>query len=193
MPLSDRQREITDAALVLINDQGIQELTMKRIAAAVGVSEPALYRHFASKSEILSAVIDEVEAFRAQAINAVYSSRQEAAAALSVFFEAHAKLFVGRPELTIILFSEDVFRNDPALLTRIEGIVSGTQKVVRDEIEKGKRSRKFRQDLDAETAALMLVGGFRLLVSSWRLLDRSFDLAVCAKSLIDSALLLFKD
>ncbi len=192
MPLSDRQREIIDAALILINNRGIQELTMKRIAAAIGVSEPALYRHFASKSEILSAVVGEMESFRAQALAEARSSGHEAAATLSAFFEAHAMRFVDRPELTIILFSEDVFRNDPSLLSRIDGIVSATQKTVRDEVERGKRSREFKKDLNAETAALMLTGGFRLLVSTWRLRNRSFDLPAKSTSLIDSAMRLFK-
>ncbi|MFA6506196.1 MAG: TetR/AcrR family transcriptional regulator [Treponemataceae bacterium] len=192
MPLSDRQREIIDAALELINDQGIQELTMKRIAAAVGVSEPALYRHFPSKSEILSAVVDEMEAARSGAMSAGKTAGQSAESVLLTFFEAHATQFQSRPELTTILFSEDVFRNDAKLLSRVVAIISGTQALLRAEIEKGKLSGFFRQDADTENAALMLAGGFRLLVSTWRLGDYPFNLSERTASFVKSVLALLK-
>jgi AcrR family transcriptional regulator len=192
MPSSDRQREIIGAALELINTQGIQELTMKRIAASVGVSEPALYRHFASKSEILSAVVDEMEASRSTAMSAGKNAGLNAESVLLAFFEAQAKQFQSRPALTTILFSEDVFRSDAKLLSRVVSIVSGTQELLGAEIERGKRSGCFRQDLDPENAALMLAGGFRLLVSTWRLSERPFDLSERTASFATAVLALFK-
>ena len=46
MELSKRQKEIIGAAISLIAQNGIEGLTTKALAAAVGISEPALYRHF---------------------------------------------------------------------------------------------------------------------------------------------------
>lgn len=50
---TDRQAEIVAAAFTLIAQNGVQELTIKNLGAAIGESEPAIYRHFASKREIL--------------------------------------------------------------------------------------------------------------------------------------------
>ena len=57
MDWSKRQKEIIDAAISLIAQNGIEGLTTKTLAAAVGISEPALYRHFANKSEIVRAML----------------------------------------------------------------------------------------------------------------------------------------
>jgi AcrR family transcriptional regulator len=46
--------------MALVARHGIQGATTSRIAAAVGVSEAALYRHFSSRSEILLATLDLV-------------------------------------------------------------------------------------------------------------------------------------
>ncbi|MCX7023802.1 MAG: TetR/AcrR family transcriptional regulator [Spirochaetes bacterium] len=192
MAISDRQREIIEAALALISEEGIQALTMKRIAAAVGVSEPAIYRHFASKSEILAAVVDEMELSRAKALDEARESGDGAGGTLIAFFESHARLFMRRPAMTTILFSEDVFRSDPALLSRIDAIMAATQGTIRAEIEKDRGSGAFRQEMDAENMALMLVGGFRLLVSIWRIEKHSFNLAMRTSTYIRSALLLFQ-
>jgi AcrR family transcriptional regulator len=192
MVTSDRQREIIEASLELIHAQGIQELTMKRIAAAVGVSEPALYKHFSSKSDILSAVVDELEATRAGALEAARTAGGDPLAVLAAFFGTHARQFAKRPALMAVLFSDDLFRHDQALSTRVASIISGTQEMIRGEIEKGKTAGVLRLDVGGETAALMLAGGFRLLVSAWRLRGASFDLAERTEVFIEQALALLR-
>ena len=53
MKRTKRQDEILDIALNLLADGGVKNLTMKRIAESIGVSEPAVYRHFKNKTEIV--------------------------------------------------------------------------------------------------------------------------------------------
>ena len=48
-PTAQRQLEIEQAVLDLIAADGTQGITMTRIAARIGVSEAALYRHFHGK------------------------------------------------------------------------------------------------------------------------------------------------
>ena len=55
--LSPRQIEILEAAIQLTSESGIQKLTIRNVAAKIGVTEPALYRHFASKHELLVAIL----------------------------------------------------------------------------------------------------------------------------------------
>jgi len=60
-PSGSRRREIADAALKVIAEQGLARFTSKAIAREVGVSDAALFRHFATKQDIVLAVIDRVE------------------------------------------------------------------------------------------------------------------------------------
>ena len=53
MNFSERQIQIIEAATKRIDKYGIQELTTKNLAADIGLSEAALYRHFKSKNDIL--------------------------------------------------------------------------------------------------------------------------------------------
>lgn len=57
-----RRGEILDAALEVFSRVGYESGSMREIAAAVGVSEPALYRHFASKEEMFIALIEAASA-----------------------------------------------------------------------------------------------------------------------------------
>lgn len=56
-----RRREIADAALRVIAEQGLGRFTALAIAHEVGVSDAALFRHFQTKEEIVLAAIDRVE------------------------------------------------------------------------------------------------------------------------------------
>ncbi|NOX19159.1 MAG: TetR/AcrR family transcriptional regulator, partial [Chlorobi bacterium] len=56
--MTQRQNEIINASISLIAEKGIQGLTIKNLAHAINVSEPALYRHFKNKTAILIAILD---------------------------------------------------------------------------------------------------------------------------------------
>src|ERR1700753_3014245 len=57
--LLTRQR-IVDAASALVDAEGLEALSMRRLATELGVQGPSLYNHFATKAEILDAVADAV-------------------------------------------------------------------------------------------------------------------------------------
>src|SRR5688572_19224902 len=50
------RRALLDEALATIRDQGVDGLTLREIGARLGVSRTALYRHFADKRALLTAV-----------------------------------------------------------------------------------------------------------------------------------------
>jgi len=189
--MSDRQDEIVATALHLISEEGMQELTMKKIAAAIGITEPALYRHFTSKSQILAAVVDNMAAARSSLFRQPLAGEQDAQSTIMSFFVGHARLFTREPALTVILFSEDLFRNDKALSERITAIVGDTMHTIQQALADGVRYGTLHSDLDPSMTALLLVGGFRQLVSSWRLEGCQFSLEERTERLIGSALRLF--
>ena len=55
----DLQRALVQEALRTIQAQGVEGLTLRAVGKALGVSRTALYRHFADKSALLSAVARE--------------------------------------------------------------------------------------------------------------------------------------
>ncbi len=58
-PLLSREL-IVDTAVAIIDSEGTDALSMRRLAAALGVRSPSIYHHFRNKDEILGAVVDEI-------------------------------------------------------------------------------------------------------------------------------------
>ncbi|MFD5032580.1 TetR/AcrR family transcriptional regulator [Streptomyces sp. NPDC058405] len=60
-PLLSRERIVVTAS-ALVDAEGLEAVSTRRLAAELGVSGPSLYNHFRTKDEILEAVADAVSA-----------------------------------------------------------------------------------------------------------------------------------
>src|SRR5215471_13622158 len=56
------QGQVVRAALVLLDEVGLDELTMRRLAERLGVKAASLYRHVRNKDELLALLGDEISA-----------------------------------------------------------------------------------------------------------------------------------
>jgi AcrR family transcriptional regulator len=66
----ERRRVIIEAALTLFSQKGFRGTTTKEIAQAAGCSEATLFKHFATKDELYSAILEtkvQIEEVLAQA------------------------------------------------------------------------------------------------------------------------------
>jgi TetR/AcrR family transcriptional regulator len=59
MAAEDRRQQIIDVAIQLFSQKGFRGTTTKEIAAAAGVNESIIFRHFTTKSELYAAIIDQ--------------------------------------------------------------------------------------------------------------------------------------
>jgi AcrR family transcriptional regulator len=60
---TDRRDQILKEATRLFSRFGYDKVTIKELAASCGITEPALYRYFASKEAIYGAVLDSLKSF----------------------------------------------------------------------------------------------------------------------------------
>jgi AcrR family transcriptional regulator len=60
MSAAERKQQIVEVTMDLVARNGVQATTTSRIAAEAGISEATLYRHFASRRDMLLAAMDLV-------------------------------------------------------------------------------------------------------------------------------------
>ena len=56
----ERKQQIIEEAARLFSQHGFDRVTVKQIGDTCGITEPAIYRHFASKDAIYEAVLDSI-------------------------------------------------------------------------------------------------------------------------------------
>jgi AcrR family transcriptional regulator len=60
MPAAERRQALINTAIRVFSEGSYRGTTTAEIARAAGISEPILYRHFASKRELYLAALDHV-------------------------------------------------------------------------------------------------------------------------------------
>jgi len=174
--LSKRQKEIIEASVHLIAEGGIQQLTIKNLSRAIGISEPALYRHFQSKQAILQGLLSFFADEGRTVFERVTSSDRPAREKLQAILTAHFEQFAKYPSLSAVLFSEEIFQNDGVLAQKVLEIMDTGQSYLLKIVLQGVTAGEFRDDLPAEHLVAVIMGALRLMVTKWRLSKYGFDL-----------------
>ncbi|VDZ75930.1 TetR family transcriptional regulator [Salmonella bongori] len=79
----NRREEILQSlALMLESSDGSQRITTAKLAASVGVSEAALYRHFPSKTRMFDSLIEFIEDSLITRINLILKDEKDTSARL---------------------------------------------------------------------------------------------------------------
>lgn len=101
MSSEDRRRQLIRAAVDLFARQGFEGTTTRQIAAAAGVNEALIFRHFATKVELYTAILD-------------YKFREEGAEEWLAELRAHADRRDDRAFVTSLISKIlDSYRRDP--------------------------------------------------------------------------------
>jgi AcrR family transcriptional regulator len=174
--LSTRQREIVEASIDIISGQGIQNLTIKNLANKIGFSEPALYRHFKSKMEILLAILSGFENQIHKYKEVIDSKRDSAVSKLKAIFKNHFKNFSQNPTLASVIFAEEIFQDDKRLAQKIYSIMDYNYKLILSIITEGQSKGGVRADIKADQLVLIIMGSLRLIIKKWALSGYSFNI-----------------
>ncbi len=190
--MTQRQSDILQESIKLIADKGIQGLTIKNLANAIGVTEPAIYRHFENKQKILIGILSLFKENKENFIKNVQADGSTPLDKLKSLFEMRFKYFAKNRAIASVIFSEELFRNDPILSEIVFDIMKENQKIILQIINAGQESSAIKPDVSADQLAFIIVGALRLIVTKWRLSDYSFNLEKEGKSLWKSIELLIK-
>ncbi len=174
--LTERQNEILEAALDLIAQKGIQGLTTKNLAHRLGITEPALYRHFKSKISILVTILSEYKHTLAQLSEQTDQDTTNPFKKSEIFFGKVFKLFTENPSLTSVIFAEEIFRNEKKLTQAVMEIMSFAHQRLASWIMECKQQKMIRWDIPNDHIIYTIMGIHRLLVTKWRMNHFGFDL-----------------
>lgn len=94
---ADRRRALLDAAATLFAERGYNRVSIEELGAATGVSGPAVYRHFASKQAVLSALLVGVSEELLQGGRTVVAEAGEEEAALRGLVQFHVDFALSNP------------------------------------------------------------------------------------------------
>jgi AcrR family transcriptional regulator len=174
--LSQRQQQIVEVSIRLIAEKGIQNLTIRNISTAIGVSEPALYRHFRNKSEIILALLDSFQKIACDVLGGLEGSGMSSLEKLHAFVMDRYRRCAENPELAKVMFSEEFFQSEPEYADKILAIMHSHKDAVQGIICAGQESGEINANLPPLHLFRIIFGALRLLIKQWCLSGFAFDL-----------------
>jgi TetR/AcrR family transcriptional regulator len=153
----ERKRQIIQAAISVMAEHGLPGATTRRIAEEVGVSEPALYKYFPGKKELLLEALDEVG-------NRFFATLAEAASVGDTvpdrIYNMSASFYefvMDHPEESMLLFETVTGARDPEIRAALSDRMLQSTTALSEMFEAGKKQGSVRADLDTTVAAWQIL------------------------------------
>lgn len=179
MEHTKRQREILTASLELLAAGGMARLTIRNLAEKLGITEPAIYRHFRNKSEIIRTLIGEFD--RGIPDQTGESSGFEAVAR---FIRSRIAQVAEQPPLAKVVFSEELFLEEPDFSRLLLAMMHRHREKLAESFREAQHAGEIRADIPEEMLFRLVFGPVRLLVKQWGLSGEAFDLRAKGEELI---------
>jgi TetR/AcrR family fatty acid metabolism transcriptional regulator len=174
---TERQIEIIEAATKRIDEHGIQDLTIKTLAADLNLSEAALYRHFKSKNEILLGLLTYFIEEMKERLGLILSNKDRSPSELlKDLFDSQLKTFVKKPSVVSVIFSEGIFQFNKELSSTVSSMIELMQNHIEDIVKKGQANDSFSKIVGVSITATIIMGGMRITVLKWKLSGHNSDL-----------------
>ena len=159
-PAEDRKVEIVQTALTLAFKTGPDRVTTGMIADRLGLTQPAIYKHFPSKDDLWLAVELTLRAQIEANIQAASDPSLAPVARLRLLVMGHLNLVYKTPALPEIM----VARNPRGLQTGIQNSMSGFFKALTATIEEAQKNGFFQAGIPANDLAALIFGVIQSLV-----------------------------
>lgn len=181
-PTADRRDEIVQAAMRLAAEIGPDRVTARHLGQAVGISQPAIFRHFPTMADLWLAVGAAVVR---QLSEAEMDLAGDPVAALRQMIARHLRHIDQTPAIPAILFSRELHVGNEAMRAHFERVMANRRAGFAALIGRAGAQGLLRPDVVPEDAAALILAAVQGLALRWSLENRRFDLPAEGMRLID--------
>ncbi len=152
------------AALRLAREMSPGLITTTDIAAAIGVTQGAVFKHFVSKDAIWLAAMAWVREELSCALEAAASAQESPIDALGAVFKAHIAFVLAHPSVPRLIFHELQRPADSPIKQEVRILLKGYRKLLRRLLDAAAGRGEVSREVDLDAAATLFVGVVQGLV-----------------------------
>jgi len=164
-----RKEKVIISAIDILSECGIQGLTTKEIAKREEISEPAIYKQFDSKQDIILAILDKFSEFDQMIMNTIIEQKMPPKEGILYFAEAYASYYQSYPQITTVLFSMDVFHYEEKANDKMVKIIKRKYEFMKGLTAQAKEDYGTSAVMDFEEMAELILGLIWSTTYKWKL------------------------
>ncbi|WP_330628050.1 TetR/AcrR family transcriptional regulator (plasmid) [Thioclava litoralis] len=174
----ERKAQIVAEVLRLADEIGPDRLSTTDVARAIGLSQPAIFRHFPTKGALWLAVAEDI----ADRLQSCWAAAEAEAGAtgpherLKALIGAQLSAISETPALPSILFSRELQVDNQALRDVFRGLLGAFQGRLVAAIRELQAAGHLRRDVGPEDVAILLTSLVQGVAIRWTLGARGFVL-----------------
>ncbi len=153
-----RQEQIKQAVLDIIYTDGLKHLSTRNLARRIGMSEGAIFRHFASKQDIILSIIKDVQKEFIGSLQVIANSGKDPETRLHEFLCATVNYLTNNNGITMLMFSEASHNNDADLKNSLQQIFNMQRNLVSKIILDGIAIGRWDESISVENVAMLYMG-----------------------------------
>jgi AcrR family transcriptional regulator len=184
--MTERQEQIILTAIALIAREGYKNLTIKKLASELHLSEAALYRHFVNKEDLLLSIMHYFEDISRNVLQEIQKTKLNPLEKIHFFIINRYELFTSNPDLAQVMFSDELFYYDLVFFKQFQKISMNHREVLLNFIEEAQKEGFIQSGINSTQLFTILIGSMRFLITQWNLSGRKFDLVKEGDSLFQT-------
>lgn len=189
----DRKAQIVAEVLRLADEIGPDRLSTTDVARAVGLSQPAIFRHFPTKGALWLAVAEDIAARLRDDWAAAEAGACGPHARLKALIGAQLAAISETPALPSILFSRELQVDNQGLRDVFRGLLGSFQGRLVAAIRDSQSAGALRSDVSPDDVAVLMTSLVQGIAIRWTLGARGFPLVQEGLRLFDVQMALLTD
>ncbi len=153
-----RQEQIKRAALEIIGEEGLHNLSTRKLAKKIGLTEGAIFRHFAVKRDILTAIMDDVARDLISSLRNIVMSPVNSKEKMFNYLHTNVNYLKENRGITILLFSEATHLGDEGLKDKLNQILSQQKHLIIQMVKEGISEGVWNNKLKPQDIATLYMG-----------------------------------
>ncbi len=152
----------------LIIENGLSELTMSKVAKRMEFSEPAMYRHFQNKQDLVISMIQRISGCLAEVFQK-FDQNESPEVFLPKYFAAQLSYLEEVRGVTLLFLSESAFSRDPAIRLELQEMFQSQTGRIAAYLELAAGRGQIRPEVDPAAAALVYMGTIQAIITRFLL------------------------
>lgn len=171
-----RKERIIITAIEVIDELGIQGLSVREVAKRQNMSSATMFNHFKTKSDLIIAVLEHYSQYDSAIIKVIGNQKILGVKAILYTVEAFISFYESYPPITSIMHSYDVLRREPDLMDKVIEIYTQRDLYMKQLIEEAQQLGELRGDFNSNYFTDVILGTCRSICLKWRIGGYKFSL-----------------
>lgn len=170
-----KYKQIIDAAVVVIAENGYHQAQVSKIAKQAGVADGTIYLYFKNKEDILISMFQEKLGVFISNIDEEMARVTSAKEKMLVLIRKHFEILFEDKHLAIVTQLE-LRQSNKEIRYKINDVLKGYLKLVDSILVAGVEQGEFHEDLDVRLARHMVFGTLDEIVTTWVMNEQKYNL-----------------